>query len=272
MGLWVCGSVGPHMNLPTNRFKAAIAARTPQIGLWSQAGHGIVTEILADAKPDWVLIDTEHAPLDIGGVVDQLRILEGAGVPAIVRPTWNDPVIFKRILDAGAQTLLVPYVQSAEEARKAVEATRYPPEGNRGVAAVLRGNRYGRVAGYHHKAAGELCVLVQIETRQAADALEEICAVDGIDGVFVGPSDLSAALGHLANAAHPDVQAAIADLCRRAGAAGKPIGILAPVEADAVNYFKMGFTFVAVASDLGLLRQSTDSVIAKFREATKSRQ
>jgi 4-hydroxy-2-oxoheptanedioate aldolase len=258
------------MELPTNTFKRAIAARTPQIGLWSQAGSGIVTEILADARPDWVLVDTEHAPLDIGGVVDQLRILEGVGVPAIVRPTWNDPVIFKRILDAGAQTLLVPYVQSADEARRAVQATRYPPDGNRGVAAVLRGNRYGRVAGYHHRIASELCVLVQIETREAAAALEAIAEVDGIDGVFIGPADLSAALGHLGDSAHPDVQATIADLCQRAGRAGTPIGILAPIEADALAYFKMGFTFVAVASDLGLLRQSTDAVIARFRAATQA--
>src|SRR4029078_2095580 len=233
MGPWVRGSVGLYvrglsMNLPTNHFKAAIAARTPQIGLWSQAGHGTVTEILADSKPDWVLIDTEHAPLAIGGVVDQLRILEGAGVPAIVRPTWNDPVLFKRILDAGAQTLLVPYVQSADEARKGVEATRYPPDGNRGVAAVLRGNRYGRVAGYHHRIADELCVLVQIETRQAADSLEDIAAVPGIDGVFIGPSDLAAALGPVGNTADPEVQKTIANLCERAGKAGKPIGILAP--------------------------------------------
>jgi 4-hydroxy-2-oxoheptanedioate aldolase len=257
------------MELPTNHFKRAIAARTPQIGLWSQAGHGIVTEILADSKPDWVLVDTEHAPLDIAGVVDQLRILEGAGISAIVRPVWNDPVVFKRVLDAGAQTLLVPYVQSAAEARKAVEATRYPPHGHRGVAAVLRGNRYGRVPGYHQKIADELCVLVQIETRQAADALEKICAVDGVDGVFIGPSDLSAALGHLGNAAHPDVQKTIADLCYRSRKAGKPIGILAPLEADAIAYFKMGFTFVAVASDLGVLRQGTDAVVAKFRAAIR---
>ncbi len=258
------------MNLPTNHFKAAIAARTPQIGLWSQAGHGIVTEILADAKPDWVLIDTEHAPLDIGGVVDQLRILEGAGVPAIVRPTWNDPVIFKRILDAGAQTLLVPYVQSADEARKAVEATRYPPHGNRGVAAVLRGNRYGRVAGYHHKAAGRDVRAgadrdapggrrARGDLRRGRHRRRVHRAVGSLGGAW--PSRQRRASGRPGGHRR--------SLPARRGC-GKPIGILAPVEADALNYFKMGFTFVAVASDLGLLRQSTDAVIAKFREATKA--
>lgn len=259
------------MQLPTNRFKRAIAEGRPQIGLWSQAGHAAVTEILVDAGPDWVLIDTEHAPLDVGGVVDQLRVIESSGVAAIVRPAWNDAVLFKRLLDAGAQTLLVPYVQSAEEAERAVRATRYPPHGNRGVAAVLRGNRYGRVADYHHKIADEMCVLVQIETREAADALEAIAAVDGVDGVFIGPADLAAALGHLGDSGHPDVRAAIEDLGQRAGKAGKPIGILAPIEADAQAYFRMGFTFVAVASDLGLLRQSSDAVVTRFRALTGER-
>jgi 4-hydroxy-2-oxoheptanedioate aldolase len=256
------------MQLPTNRFKRAIAERRPQIGLWSQACHATVTELLVDARPDWVLIDTEHAPLEVAGVVDQLRVIEGTGVTPIVRPAWNDAVLFKRILDAGAQTLLVPYVQTVEEAERAVRATRYPPHGNRGVAAVHRGNRYGKVTGYHGKAASEICVLVQIETREGADALEAIAAVDGVDGVFIGPADLSAALGHLGDSGHPDVRAAIEDLCHRAGKAGTPIGILAPIEADAEAYFRMGFTFVAVASDLGLLRQSSDAVVTRFRALT----
>ncbi len=259
------------MQLSHNAFKRAIKARTPQIGLWGQAGSAAVTEILGDARPDWVLIDTEHAPLEITGVLDQLRALDASGVTAIVRPAWNDAVLFKRILDSGAQTLLVPYVQSAEEARTAVAATRYPPHGNRGVAAVQRANRYGRIADYHHRANDEMCVLVQIETRQAADALESIAAVEGVDGVFIGPSDLSADLGFLGQPRHPEVRAAIEGLCNRAAAAGIPIGILAPVEADAQAFFAMGFTFIAVASDLGLLRTSTDAVVSRFRDATASK-
>ena len=253
------------MQLTPNAFKRALAARGRLVGLWSQTGSATVVEVLADAKPDWVLIDTEHAPVDIGGVVDQLRVLDGAGVSALVRPVWNDPVVFKRLLDAGAQTLLVPYVQTAAEASAAVAATRYPPNGVRGVAAVLRGNRYGRIPDYHAKIAAELCVLVQIETQTAADNLEAIAAVDGVDGLFIGPSDLAAALGHLGNNRHPDVRKTIEQLCKRAGKANTPIGILAPVEADARAFFEMGFTFVAVASDLGLLRSSTDDITARFR-------
>jgi 4-hydroxy-2-oxoheptanedioate aldolase len=253
------------MEIPTNTFKRGLAEGRRQIGLWSQVGHPAVTEILADARPDWVLIDTEHAPIELPGVLEQLRALEGSGVSALVRPAWNDAVIFKRLLDSGAQTLLVPYVQSAEEARRAVAATRYPPDGARGVAVVHRANRYGRVEDYAKRAASEICVLVQIETATGADRLEEIAAVDGVDGVFVGPSDLAAALGHLGNNRHPEVRAAIERLCARAVKAGTPIGILATVEADAKAFFEMGFSYVAVASDLGLLRKATDDIIGRFR-------
>jgi 4-hydroxy-2-oxoheptanedioate aldolase len=253
------------MDLPQNRFKRALAARKKLVGLWSQTGSATVVELLADARPDWVLIDTEHAPVDIGGVVEQLRVLDGAGISALVRPVWNDPVVFKRVLDAGAQTLLVPYVQTPAEAAAAVAATRYPPGGNRGVAAVLRGNRYGRIPDYHARIAAEICVLVQIETQTAADNLEAIAAVDGVDGVFIGPSDLAAALGHLGNNRHADVRKTIEELCQRAQKANTPIGILATVEADARAFFDLGFTYIAVASDLGLLRSSTDDIVSRFR-------
>jgi 4-hydroxy-2-oxoheptanedioate aldolase len=254
------------MEIPVNAFKRGLAEGRRQVGLWSQVGHPAVTEILGDAKPDWVLIDTEHAPIELPGVLEQLRALEGSGVSALVRPAWNDPVIFKRLLDSGAQTLLVPYVQSADEARRAVAATRYPPEGYRGVAVVHRANRYGRVDDYFHRAARELCVLVQLETRAGADNLEAIAAVEGVDGVFVGPSDLAAALGHLGNNRHPEVRAAIEQLGARAVKAGIPIGILATVEGDARAFFDMGFSYVAVASDLGMLRKASDEIIARFRE------
>jgi 2-keto-3-deoxy-L-rhamnonate aldolase RhmA len=253
------------MDLPQNRFKRALAARKKLVGLWSQTGSATVVELLADARPDWVLIDTEHAPVDIGGVVEQLRVLDGAGISALVRPVWNDPVVFKRVLDAGAQTLLVPYVQTPAEAAAAVAATRYPPGGTRGVAAVLRGNRYGRIPDYHARIAAEICVLVQIETQTAADNLEAIAAVDGVDGVFIGPSDLAAALGHLGNNRHADVRKTIEELCQRAQKANTPIGILATVEADARAFFDLGFTYIAVASDLGLLRSSTDDIVSRFR-------
>jgi len=173
----------------------------------------------------------------------------------------------KRLLDIGARSLLVPFVQSADEARAAVAATRYPPHGIRGVSVSHRANRFGRVPDYLHNAHQEICVLVQLETRVALGNLEAIAAIEGIDGLFIGPSDLAADLGHLGNAAHPDVQAAIADACTRIRTAGKPAGILAPVEADARRYFEMGFTYVAIGSDVGLLSAGSTDLVARMREA-----
>jgi 4-hydroxy-2-oxoheptanedioate aldolase len=252
------------MDIATNRFKQRLKAGETLIGLWAQSGQAAVSEVIADAGFDWLLIDGEHAPLEVPVIADQLRVIEPTGTPAIVRPAWNDPVILKRVLDTGAQTLLVPFVQSAEEARNAVRWVRYPPEGTRGVAATIRANRYGRVAGYHARANDEICVLVQLETGEAVARLEEIAAVDGVDGLFIGPSDLAASLGYIGQNAHPDVRGLIADACRRARAAGTPIGILAPVEADARAFLEMGFQYVAVGSDIGVLRLAVDQLRARF--------
>jgi 2-keto-3-deoxy-L-rhamnonate aldolase RhmA len=185
-------------------------------------------------------------------------------VSAIVRPAWNDPVIFKRLLDLGVQSLLVPMVQTAEEARRAVEATRYPPSGIRGIAVVHRANRYGRVKDYHVQANREMCVLVQLETRRAVAELEAIAAVEGVDGLFIGPSDLAGDLGHLGDNRHPEAVKVFAEACARARQAGKPIGILAPVEEDARRYLEMGFTYVAVGSDVGLLRAAAEGIRGRF--------
>jgi 4-hydroxy-2-oxoheptanedioate aldolase len=161
--------------------------------------------------------------------------------------------------------LLVPYVQNAAEARAAVAATRYPPHGVRGVAVLFRANQYGRIKDYYQRVQEELCVLVQIETRAALENLEAIAAVEGVDGLFIGPSDLSAALGYLGNSSHPEVRTAIEDAARRIRNAGKPAGILAPVEADARHWLANGFTFVAVGSDLGLLARQSEALAAKFK-------
>ena len=183
----------------------------------------------------------------------------------MVRPAWNDVVILKRLLDVGVQTLLVPFIQSAEEAARAVAATRYPPRGIRGVASVHRANRYGRVPEYFARADDEMCVLVQLETRAAVEALEEIAAVDGVDAVFIGPSDLAASLGYLGNNAHPEVRETIERACRRAQAIGTPIGILAPIESDARAYLDMGFAYVAVGSDVVVLRKGCDALVKMFK-------
>jgi 4-hydroxy-2-oxoheptanedioate aldolase len=184
-----------------------------------------------------------------------------------VRVAWNDAVLLKRLLDIGARSLLIPFVETAEEARRAVAATRYPPAGVRGVSVAHRANRFGRVGGYAQRAHEAICVLVQLETAAALTNLEAIAAVEGVDGLFIGPSDLAAALGHLGDAAHPAVQEAIADACARIRAAGKPAGILAPVEADARRYFEIGFTFVAIGSDLGILAAGSTALAARMREA-----
>jgi 4-hydroxy-2-oxoheptanedioate aldolase len=252
------------IDLPVNLFKRALAEGRTQIGLWTSLGTGTVAEILSGAGFDWLLIDTEHSPSEVPMVLDQLRGMEGSGVTPIVRPAWNDPVLFKRLLDLGAQSLLVPMVQSAEDAERAVAATRYPPDGIRGIAVVHRANRYGRVKDYHVQANREMCVLVQLETRRAVADLEEIAAVDGVDGLFIGPSDLAGDLGYLGNNRHEEAVKVFADACARARRVDKPIGILAPVEEDARRYLDMGFSYVAVGSDIGLLRQAAESIRARF--------
>jgi 4-hydroxy-2-oxoheptanedioate aldolase len=252
------------MNTPTNRFKQGLREGRTLIGLWAQSGHAAISEVVADAGFDWLLVDGEHAPLEVPTIVDQLRVIEPTGTPAIVRPAWNDPVILKRVLDTGAQTLLIPFVQSAEEARRAVAAVRYPPQGARGVAATHRANRYGRMGDYYARANEEICVLVQLETREAVAALEAIGGVEGVDGLFIGPSDLAASMGHIGRNAHPDVRALISDACARARAIGTPIGILAPIEADARAFLEMGFQYVAVGSDIAVLRNAVDQLRQRF--------
>jgi 4-hydroxy-2-oxoheptanedioate aldolase len=253
------------MEFPVNQFKRALKERRQLVGLWSSLSSAAATEILSDSGFDWILIDTEHAPNETPMVADQLRAASAGRASPVVRPAWNDAVILKRLLDVGVQTLLVPFVQSAVEAERAVAATRYPPRGIRGVASVHRANRYGRVPGYFDRADDEICVLVQLETRPAVEALEEIAAVDGVDGIFIGPSDLAASLGHLGNNAHPEVRQTIEAACRRAQAIGKPIGILAPIESDARAYLDMGFAYVAVGSDIVVLRKGCDALVKQFK-------
>lgn len=253
------------MDFPVNRFKQGLREGRQLVGLWSSLSSAAATEILADSGFDWILIDSEHAPNEVPMVADQLRAASLGRATPVVRPPWNDPVNLKRLLDVGVQTLLVPFVQSPEEAARAVAATRYPPRGIRGVASVHRANRYGRIPDYFARANDEMCVLVQLETRAAVDALEGIAAVDGVDGVFIGPSDLAASLGHLGNNSHPDVRRMIEDACRRAGAVGIPIGILAPLETDASAYLAMGFGFVAVGSDVVVLRKGCDALVKLFK-------
>jgi len=254
------------MEMPKNLFKRAIAAGQQQIGLWVSLANAYSTEVVAGSGFDWLLIDGEHSPNDPTTVLPQLQAAAPYPVTCIVRPAWNDKVLIKRYLDIGVQTLLVPYVQSEQEARAAVEAVRFPIRGVRGVAGVTRASRYGRIADYAKRAEEELCLLVQIETRQGLDNLEAIARTDGIDGVFIGPADLAAGLGHLGEQGHPKVQAAIQDAIQRIKACGKPAGILSPDEATARKYMSWGSTFTAVGLDAMILRTESDKLAAKFKK------
>jgi 4-hydroxy-2-oxoheptanedioate aldolase len=250
---------------PRNAFKQALASCQRQIGLWSGLCSPLVAEILAGAGFDWIVIDGEHAPNDISSLLAQLQAMRGGTAEPVFRVPWNDPVVIKRALDVGARSLLVPFVQNAEEARKAVAAARYPPLGIRGIAVGPRANDYGRTQGYHANAHLDTCVLVQLESKAALKEIEAIAAVEGVDGLFIGPSDLAGDFGHLANPGHPDVQAAIKDAAERIRAAGKSAGTLSG-DADAVErLISLGFNFTAVASDVGLLARAAESTAGQFR-------
>ncbi len=253
------------MELNRNAFKHALAQGQLQIGLWSSLCSNIAAEIISDSGFDWILLDTEHSPNEIPGLLSQLQAVALGTATPIVRVAWNDAVLFKRVLDIGAQSVLVPFVQNAEEARRAVAATRYPPVGIRGTAGSARGSRYGRVKDYLKKANDEICLLVQVETRSALDQIEAIAKVDGVDGVFIGPSDLAASLGHIGDMQHPVVQKAIEEAATRLKAVGKPPGILTANEDEARRYISWGYKFVAVGADVGLLARSADTLAKKFK-------
>ncbi len=249
---------------PPNAFRADLLACKPLVGCWVSLSNPMTAEVLGLAGFDWLLIDGEHAPNDVSTLVPQLMALKDSVSAPVVRPPWNEPVIIKRLLDAGFHNFLIPFVESAEQARAAVASTRYPPRGIRGVSVSQRGNRYGTTPDYLKIVDDNIAVMVQIESRGGLEAIDAITAVDGVDGLFVGPQDLAAALGHLGNPAHPDVQEAIRHIIERARAGGKAAGTLAPVEADARRYMEWGATFVAVGSDLGLFRSATQSLRDKF--------
>jgi 4-hydroxy-2-oxoheptanedioate aldolase len=249
----------PRFQVPVNRFKRELLALRPQIGLWSSLASNLSVEIIAGAGFDWILLDTEHAPNEPPMVLSQLHAAAEGTASAVVRVAWNDAVMIKKQLDIGVQSFLVPMVQNADDARRAVAATRYPRlgGGTRGYASLSRANRFGRIPDYFRTAHEQICVLVQVETRAALKEIEAIAAVPGVDGMFIGPGDLSSDMGRLGEPSHPEVQAAIGDAISRIRSAGKAPGILAPVEIEAKKWLAAGAVFVAVGSDIGILaRQS----------------
>jgi len=254
------------VDLPKNPFKATLGRGQHQIGLWSSLCSNIVAEIIADSGFDWILLDSEHSPNEVPDLLSQLQALSTGTATAVVRPAWNDAVLIKRILDIGATCVLVPYVQSVGEAERAVAATRYPPHGVRGVTGSGRASRYGRVKDYLKNADTEICVLIQIETSEALDRLEEIAGVAGVDGVFIGPADLAASMGHVGNPQHEAVQGAIKDAGVRLAAVGKPAGILSFAAEEARKYIEWGYSFIAVGSDLSLLTKGADRLAGEFKD------
>lgn len=255
------------MQFPVNHFKRALLAGRRQIGLWCGLSSAYATEVVAGSGFDWLLVDTEHAPGNVDTVLAQLQAVSAYPVAAVVRPAWNDIVLIKRYLDIGAQSLLIPYVQNAAEARRAVAAMRYAPAGVRGFAGLTRATRFGRIDRYAERAAQELCLLVQVESREALNEIEAIAAVDGVDGIFIGPADLGASLGYASDLHHPTVIAAIEDAIGRIIACGKPAGILTLDDAFAHRCIELGTTFTAVGIDLATLARGTETLARRFRVA-----
>ena len=252
-------------DMPKNNFKRALAAGAPQIGLWLSMTSPVATEIVAGAGFDWVLVDMEHSANDLTDVMAHLRAAVGGSAEPVVRVPWNEPVLVKRVLDAGARSLLFPFVQSADEARRAVAATRYPPKGIRGVAGTTRANRYGRVKDYAKRVEDELCVLVQVETQQALGEIEAIAAIEGIDGLFIGPADLSASMGHLGNWQRPEIWQAIISAGKRIRKTGKAPGFLSAREEECRKVLDAGFQFVVVGSDVGILARQSEALVRGYK-------
>lgn len=254
------------MELPKNAFKQALAKMRPQIGLWSTLSSNIGSEVLAHAGYDWIVVDMEHSPNEVPGVYSQLQSYDPSPSSAVVRLPWNDPVVVKRVLDIGAYSVLFPMIQTVEEAQAAVASTRYPPRGIRGVSLNQRGNRYGRIQNYTADFEKELCITVQIETTAALKRVPEIAAVDGVDGVFFGPADLSADMGFLGQPGHPEVKAALAEGLAMCKKAGKPAGILTGAEDDSIHWLKEGYVFVAVGTDTAILSRGADALLGRIRD------
>lgn len=241
------------MELPINRFKRALLGAVPQYGLWMGLPDTICAEIGAGAGFDWVLIDAEHAPFGLRDIHNHLQAIAPYGVPALVRPAEGTTAVIKQLLDIGAQTLLIPMVNTPEQARKLVADTRYPPQGVRGLgASMARAAYWNGVAGYLQRANEEICLIVQAETIEAIDNLPQIAAVEGVDAVFIGPSDLSASMGYPGQPEHPEVVAAIEQAIEVIVGAGKAAGILAVNPKMAKRYVEKGARFVGVGVDVGL--------------------
>ena len=255
------------MELPVNRLKQALAEGCTQYGLWLGLPDTTCAEICAAAGFDWLVIDTEHGPFDLPAVLGHLRTLAAYDVQAVVRPVSDDRNVLKQLLDTGVQTLVVPMVESAEQARELVRSVRYPPDGVRGLGTALaRGARWHGIPGYLHKANDQICLMAQVETIRAVEALPGILEVEGIDGIFIGPSDLSASMGHIGNTRHPDVVDVIRDTLHRTRAAGKAAGILVLGSDQAREYRDLGANMIGIGTDTLLLAKSAQQLADSVKD------
>lgn len=255
------------MDLPRNPFKARLTGSDTLYGLWAGFATGYAAEIAASTGYDWLLIDGEHAPNTVPSILAQLQAVAPYSTAPVVRCVTGDAVLIKQLLDIGTQTLMIPMVETAEQARALVQAMRYPPHGIRGVGGGLtRATRWDAVPNYISTAHEQLCLIVQVESRAGIENVAAIAAVEGVDAVFIGPADLSTGLGHVGNPSHPEVQEKIRYAIDATLAAGKVSGILAPAEDDARRYQSWGCQFIAVAIDISLMRQAALSNLARYRE------
>lgn len=251
------------MKLPENRFKRALGEEGLQYGLWLGLGSPVAAELGACAGFDWVLVDGEHGANDYRSVYSQVQAVEGSGASAIVRLPDDDPARIKRYLDMGVQSLLIPMVDTAEQAQRLVSAVRYPPRGIRGLAtSITRASRWTQIEDYARQADEQICLIVQAESVTALDNLKEIAAVEGVDSVFMGPSDLSASMGYLGQPGHPEVRAAVAQALRDIAAVGKAPGTLAGSPEEVRRHAENGAKFLGIGSDTGLLVAATRDLLA----------
>jgi 4-hydroxy-2-oxoheptanedioate aldolase len=257
-----------HLELPPTFTDRLASSDHPLIGLWACAASAVTAEIVAGSGCDWVLIDAEHSPNSLESLLAQLHAVSGYPVAPLVRPAFGDTVTIKQVLDLGVQNLLIPMVDSAAQATEVVRAVNYPPAGTRGVGSALaRSARWNRVEGYLGQARDTISVTVQIESAAAVAAVEEIAAVDGVDALFVGPSDLAASLGYLGQQSHPEVVESVLRSIEAGRAAGKPVGVNAFVTADADRYIAAGAAFVAVGADVAMLARQSEALVERFRSA-----
>ena len=257
------------MKLPVNRFKAALREPGVQMGLWLSLGSAITAEISATAGFDWLLADNEHGPNDPLTITEQLRSAEQYPVSFVARAQNGTGRSIGPLLDAGVQTIMVPKVDTVDEAEAIVRQMRYPPMGERGVAVgSVRASRWGGIDDYMAKAADQLCLLIQIETRMALANLADLAAVEDVDGFFIGPNDLAASLGHPGRPGHSDVQKAIEEAISSLVSAGRPAGILTGDIEDAIRYAGLGCRFIAVGSDAGTLARGLRELASSTRAAT----